>query len=155
VNEKYVKTETMQPTVGTTGSQNRAENPRCATCGAVATCFGAYDGRAEAHACDACCGHGGEDGYCVAVGESKAPAVDLEPWRRLRCKVCPANCVREDGHHGQHRDAAGNLWDYGHCTQCPLAMTCERCRSDEHPIAGRKTTAPKARPRKPEQLSLF
>ncbi len=38
---------------------------RCAICGSPATCTGSYERPdAWAFACDACCGHGCEDGTC-------------------------------------------------------------------------------------------
>lgn len=45
--------------------------PSCA-CGAVATCFGLYESDEEedwAYACDACCGHGNEDGTCESIAD--------------------------------------------------------------------------------------
>ena len=37
----------------------------CAVCGAPATCVGAYEGATDPEpACDGCCGHGNEDGWC-------------------------------------------------------------------------------------------
>ncbi len=45
-------------------------SPRCAICGSVATCFGAYDGGQAAYACDGCCGHSGEDGKCEPIGKA-------------------------------------------------------------------------------------
>lgn len=35
----------------------------CATCGKPATCFGVYEHHLG-YACDECCGHGCEDGFC-------------------------------------------------------------------------------------------
>ena len=50
---------------------------RCATCGNVATCIGRYEGRpGDSCACDECCGHGNEDGWCeplVSGGRSPVP----------------------------------------------------------------------------------
>lgn len=42
---------------------------RCELCGQPAACYGKYDGmlRPEHH-CDACCGHGNEDGWCDPIG---------------------------------------------------------------------------------------
>ena len=40
----------------------------CEICGKKpATCFGSYEGQPESFACDDCCGHGNEDGFCVPV----------------------------------------------------------------------------------------
>lgn len=38
----------------------------CANCGKPATCIGRYEGPEQpvAFACDECCGHGNEDGWC-------------------------------------------------------------------------------------------
>lgn len=42
----------------------------CATCGAPASCLGAYEGHTEpSWACDDCCGHGNEDGWCRTLEE--------------------------------------------------------------------------------------
>jgi hypothetical protein len=41
---------------------------RCAICGKPATCHGKYEeDTEESFACDDCCGHGNEDGYCDPV----------------------------------------------------------------------------------------
>jgi len=44
----------------------------CDHCGErPAACFGAYEGVEEgSFACDVCCGHGNEDGWCEPVGEA-------------------------------------------------------------------------------------
>jgi hypothetical protein len=40
----------------------------CASCGAPATCIGVYDPvEVEEPACDACCQHGNEDGWCEPI----------------------------------------------------------------------------------------
>jgi hypothetical protein len=42
----------------------------CLVCGAPATCFGQYEGRGPVrYACDECCGHGNEDGWCEQLQE--------------------------------------------------------------------------------------
>lgn len=41
--------------------------PKCANCGNLATCFGQYENNPEGFACDACCGHGNEDGHCSEI----------------------------------------------------------------------------------------
>lgn len=42
----------------------------CATCSTDATCFGRYEGHGPvAWACDTCCGHGNEDGWCKPAPE--------------------------------------------------------------------------------------
>lgn len=43
--------------------------PLTCDCGARATCFGAYEGGKECPSCDACCGHGNEDGRCQDLYE--------------------------------------------------------------------------------------
>lgn len=40
------------------------QHKTCQMCGAPATCYGAYEGNAPGYSCDACCGHGCEDGQC-------------------------------------------------------------------------------------------
>lgn len=49
--------------------------PVCHVCGKSATCIGEYETCTgnEQHACDACCGHGNEDGHCRPV-EAPLPA---------------------------------------------------------------------------------
>lgn len=48
--------------------QLRLSHPKCSCCGAIATCFGTYEGNANwGYGCDACCGHGCEDGRCTAL----------------------------------------------------------------------------------------
>lgn len=42
--------------------------PRCRFCGTLATCHGTYEGD-TGFACDACCGHGCEDGRCESISE--------------------------------------------------------------------------------------
>ena len=44
-----------------------------AHCGEPATCFGEYetcDGTSAGYACDTCCGHGSEDGWCEEVDDA-------------------------------------------------------------------------------------
>ena len=43
------------------------EQPVCQFCGEKATCYGKYADHDEGYACDECCGHGCEDGYCEPV----------------------------------------------------------------------------------------
>lgn len=40
---------------------------KCHSCGKSATCLGSYEGSPVAYGCDACCGHGNEDGFCQSV----------------------------------------------------------------------------------------
>lgn len=43
----------------------------CDMCGKPATCLGAYESEENlGFACDECCGHGNEDGWCVQVNAS-------------------------------------------------------------------------------------
>lgn len=46
-----------------------SETVKCACCGAAAACVGVYEdpAGAPAPACDGCCGHGNEDGWCVSL----------------------------------------------------------------------------------------
>lgn len=45
--------------------------PRCARCGGDAVCIGAYEGAETAeYACDSCCGHGCEDGWCEPIEDA-------------------------------------------------------------------------------------
>lgn len=43
--------------------------PICEICGEPATCFGAYENpdSLPGYACDRCCGHGNEDGWCKPI----------------------------------------------------------------------------------------
>lgn len=42
--------------------------PICDRCGQLATCLGAYEGtEIPDYACDNCCGHGNEDGWCRPI----------------------------------------------------------------------------------------
>jgi len=44
----------------------------CAHCGKPATCIGRYESMTkEEPACDDCCGHGNEDGYCSPISRAK------------------------------------------------------------------------------------
>lgn len=45
--------------------------PVCAICGKPAACFGCYEdpSGADQYACDGCCGHGNEDGWCKPISE--------------------------------------------------------------------------------------
>lgn len=67
-----------------------ATSPRlCATCGQPATCFGAYEeATTPTFACDECCGHGNEDGWCGPFAEPCAcppPALGDGPASCHRC----------------------------------------------------------------------
>lgn len=44
--------------------------PKCQSCGALATCIGACDDEPLSYACDDCCDHSQEDGnVCVALDD--------------------------------------------------------------------------------------
>jgi len=47
--------------------RSRRVASECAHCAAPATCYGAYEGASPHSACDECCGHGCEDGWCVPI----------------------------------------------------------------------------------------
>lgn len=54
--------------------QHAREPLKCAHCGKPAVCVGVYedpDGLAQP-ACDLCCAHGGEDGYCEFLEDDHA-----------------------------------------------------------------------------------
>lgn len=51
----------------------------CANCGAPATCHGKYEAGIIGFACDQCCGHGNEDGWCNPVVATKAPEPTAKP----------------------------------------------------------------------------
>lgn len=56
----------------------------CVHCGEPAACVGRYESDENySYACDACCGHGCEDGHCIQV--DKIPA--LLDWLRAEAKV--------------------------------------------------------------------
>lgn len=47
--------------------KNPPLKPLCRFCEKPATCFGTYESSANhGFACDDCCGHGNEDGWCTA-----------------------------------------------------------------------------------------
>jgi hypothetical protein len=52
---------------------------RCQFCKKPATCVGAYEGNEKPEfACDDCCGHGNEDGWCLSLDDEE----------RYRCPAC-------------------------------------------------------------------
>lgn len=56
---------------------------KCTHCGKVAKCFARYEEHGPAAlACDECCGHGNEDGWCVPLDRAQAL---LEAEVRLSC----------------------------------------------------------------------
>jgi hypothetical protein len=51
----------------------------CEWCGKPATCVGRYEDMTEAKpACDGCCGHGCEDGYCEPIASAGTEPVERE-----------------------------------------------------------------------------
>jgi hypothetical protein len=44
---------------------------RLCDCGNPASCYGEYDSH-KGFACDTCCGHGNEDGWCLTLDEYDA-----------------------------------------------------------------------------------
>jgi hypothetical protein len=78
-----------------------AKGPTCELCEKKpATCFGAYEMQeGETFACDDCCGHGNEDGWCRPVSEHpNNPANILE-----ECDKC---------------DGTGTVEGIGRCWHC-------------------------------------
>ena len=66
------------PTAFTGSPFSVVELHLCAHCGKQATCKGAYEGsELEEYACDDCCGHGNEDGYCSSVVEEEREPAEL------------------------------------------------------------------------------
>lgn len=56
---------------------------RCHICGGEPSCVGVYEGDRPALACDECCGHGNEDGWCVPLDISRFGEGDLAIVRAL------------------------------------------------------------------------
>ena len=59
------------------------EPPICAICGKTAACFGAYEDpeATPSYACNSCCGHGNEDGWCEPVNPSCQQCTTLRSER--------------------------------------------------------------------------
>lgn len=104
-----------------------SERILCTTsnCRKPATCIGSYEGAtATSAACDDCCGHGNEDGWCVALhstAETAPPADDITPEE---IAAIEARC-----------DAATpGPWNYAGCERHPDAavtmpsLPCVRLR---------------------------
>lgn len=54
---------------------NAIDWPLCVSCGKPAACLGAYEGaEVQEYACNVCCGHGCEDGYCSMLEGPPEPA---------------------------------------------------------------------------------
>ena len=83
-----------------TGASAEAERlrellPCCAQCTQrPAVCFGAYEGgepnAGPAPACDACCGHGNEDGWCLPIADLPGWAATVEHNAELLAGECDA-----------------------------------------------------------------
>lgn len=51
----------------------------CTNCKKFATCIGRYDCMPnEEPACDMCCGHGNEDGYCTELPQAENVRLNLD-----------------------------------------------------------------------------
>lgn len=63
--ECYGEDEGRSEAIAICAAANLTGPAICDCCGNDATCFGAYEtGLEPKYACDDCCGHGCEDGYC-------------------------------------------------------------------------------------------
>jgi hypothetical protein len=82
----------------------------CWVCGKAATCIGRYEDPSEKPrpACDDCCGHGCEDGFCDKIVEACTPG-------------CGHRSFEYCGESGTHCDK--------HCV-CP----CRMCRDEHGPL---------------------
>ena len=66
---EYVRDEVVPQLVAEI-SATRAAWPVCAQCKKQpAACVGSYEGDGAAFACDECCGHSNEDGWCCPIAE--------------------------------------------------------------------------------------
>ncbi len=73
-------------------------NPACGCCERAATCVGAYEGSLIDFACDECCGHGNEDGWCRPLPRGAGPAA-VAKAREALSKTFDAFMVHgEKGH---------------------------------------------------------
>jgi hypothetical protein len=66
-------------------------------CGNEATCAGNYEGAGIGLGCDACCGHGNEDGWCLYVDDE----------RHARALVAAREEGRAEGYAQAREQAAG------------------------------------------------
>ena len=58
----------------------RAASAMCDHCGEnPAACRGSYEMAPEANACDTCCGHGCENGWCESIDGSSSNEHDMVP----------------------------------------------------------------------------
>lgn len=78
-------------------AMNRAGPRVCQDCGKPATCFGSYEDELHpAYACDACCGHGCEDGHCEPVEASISDPRDaVVEAARVALAACRIGFVRD------------------------------------------------------------
>jgi hypothetical protein len=61
--------------------------PPCVSCGAPAACIGSYEGNPIGAACNVCCGHGNEDGWCEPIGSPELQAKLVEIANALKSEV--------------------------------------------------------------------
>lgn len=54
----------------------------CETCGNPATCFGCYEG-VHGYACDTCCGHENEDGWCKMLEAGDDEGKNIQRKRKV------------------------------------------------------------------------
>ena len=84
--------------VGWAATHHHPTATPCACCGKSATCFGAYEGSEKpAFACDECCGHGNEDGWCgpfVELCSCPPPSIGDGP---ASCHTCEHKSWTESG----------------------------------------------------------
>lgn len=64
----------------------------CAHCGEPAICFGVYEDSTQpaARACDSCCGHGNEDGWCKPIASCETCGDWLTQPGTCPCELSPA-----------------------------------------------------------------
>jgi hypothetical protein len=94
---------------------------KCAHCGKPATCHGKYSDHAEGYACDDCCGHGCEDGWCEPIpgrtdGASPSQGVEMKVnLKLLGILIYRGWAIRWDKFNKrfEYRDPKGiSGWDY-------------------------------------------
>jgi hypothetical protein len=83
------------------------ESAHCDSCGnQIASCVGEYDSQPPATACDACCGHGNEDGRCQPIPDVVATLLALleaQTWQQIATAIKDGKDVwcydRHDGYY--------------------------------------------------------
>lgn len=101
----------------------------CAVCGRAAICVGAYEGETETQfACDACCGHGNEDGWCqpLEYSDGQDEAEECAPCFPASALRCPCGGTPIDIDPNYVLGASGRLGD-------SVSWTCD---SGHHNISG-------------------